>query len=412
MAEKTIESYLELLTGLAGNQSFTMQPSDHTILNSIARQVHKGVGLTDRQYEVVKQKLLSYSDQFTALEYPIFEAVNNLRIPLRHIDRSKFITIVDNIANSSTSDVHKEKIKWIKVRFPFSKKLILLIDSLDIPANKRIHHKGTHEHYFRLDESTIYNIVNVFKDKEFKIDQELLDNYEKLIEMNNNKNNYIPGVYNYKLKNLSQRATDYIISSIGEPSLETLALYKDRQTLYGLHHFDQQHLDDSLNHLSTLSKSIISRRKEHVFIKQSKYTLNAVTESLLELNRFPLLVILPDNNPLDDLHRIHNALRGFIGDDESSVMFRLDNSTDAEFNNYIKNNNINSPLDKDTKVVYISNSKIPKPLVQSDWRPVAALLMSSFRFQAKTEIYVGELDLVIHYDENPSQFMQRKLDEL
>ena len=409
MTEKTIESYLELLTGLAGNQSFTMQSSDCTILNSIARQVHKGVGLTDRQYELVKEKLLSYADQFTALEYPIHEAITNLRIPLRHIDRSKFITVVNDLDSKLGS---KEKCKWIKIRFPFSKKLILLIDSLNIPAHKHVHHKGTHEHYFKFDELNIFNIIKVFKDKEFNIDQGLLENYEKLLEMNNNKNNYIPGIYNFKLKNLSQRATEYIISSVGEPSLETLALYKDRQTLFGLHHFDQQDLDDSLTHLSTLSKTIISRQKDHVFIKKSKYTLNAVTESLLELNRFPLLVILSDNDPLNELHRVHSALRGFISDDESSVLFRLDNSTDAEFNNYIKNNNINAPLDNNTKVVYISNSKIPKPLVQSDWKPVAALLMSSFRFQAKTEVYVSELDLVIHYDENPSQFMQRRLDEL
>ena len=43
-----------------------------------------------------------------------------------------------------------------------------------------------------------------------------------------------------------------------------------------------------------------------------------------------------------------------------TVMFRLDNKDqDAlEFNRYIKEHNLNNPVDKSTKIVYISNNKL------------------------------------------------------
>jgi hypothetical protein len=223
--------------------------------------------------------------------------------------------------------------------------------------------------------------------------------------MNNNKNKHIPGVYKFKLQNLSDRATKYMISSIGEPTIDNLALYKDRQDQFGLHYFDQDDLNNSLSNFTTLSKNIINRTSTNVFVNNTKYTLNNVAESLLELNRFPLLVVLPENtNPLDDLYDVHRALKGFIEDSESSVLFRLDNDNNAEFNNYIRKNNLNSPLDKTTKVVYISSNNITKPLLKSEWRASATLLMSSHRLLNKVKTYVDESDLVIHFDDSVSQY--------
>lgn len=392
----TIEDSLELLVGLKKTVSFELEKSDINFLSSIARQTFKGVALTDRQCNVVKEKLIKYKDQFANKEqYNIHVALDNLRMPLREIDRSKYVKIVD-----------RSNERWIKVRFPFSKKLITEIDY--ISRNFRIdyiHDKGSHEHNFKLTERSVFEIINRLLPKHFVIDQELLDLYEKILIMNENKNKHIPGVYNFKLQNLSDRATKYMISSIGEPTIDNLALYKDRQDQFGLHYFDQDDLTSSLSNFTTLSKNIINRTSTNVFVNNTKYTLNNVAETLLELNRFPLLVVLPeDTNPLDDLYDVHRSLRGFIEDNESSVLFRLDNNNNAEFNNYIRKNNLNSPLDKTTKVVYISSNNITKPLLKSEWRASATLLMSSHRLLNKVKTYVDESDLVIHFDDSVSQY--------
>ena len=114
-------------------------------------------------------------------------------MPLREIDRSKYVKIVD-----------RSNERWIKVRFPFSKKLITEIDN--ISRNFRIdyiHDKGSHEHNFKLTERSVFEIVNRFLPKHFVIDQELLDLYEKILIMNNNKNSFIAFKFVYELDIIS-----------------------------------------------------------------------------------------------------------------------------------------------------------------------------------------------------------------
>ena len=57
--ENTVEDYLERLVGLQDdNVKYTLDSSDISILRSIGRQVFKGIALTDRQHELVKNKLI------------------------------------------------------------------------------------------------------------------------------------------------------------------------------------------------------------------------------------------------------------------------------------------------------------------------------------------------------------------
>ena len=75
-------------------------------------------------------------------------------------------------------------------------------------------------------------------DKNFVIESKLQEIFNILQDISNNKDEYIPGIYNFKLKNLHQRAIDYIVSDIGLPNKQNLSILKDRHRLYGLTHFD------------------------------------------------------------------------------------------------------------------------------------------------------------------------------
>lgn len=412
----TVEDYLECLVGLQSDEvEYTIEHSDVSILRSIGRQVFKGTALTDRQYALVKDKLIYYQNQFTSFQISDLE---NLRIPLREIDRTKYIKIISNsdLYNNSTLREHeryKENWKWISVRFPFSKKLITKLDT--ISKKHYTHEAGSHIHNFLFTEKNVYQIIDTFIDKNFIIDQELIHIYEILKNMKNNKDDYIPGVYNLKLKNLNNKAINHIISAIGEsPNKNNLALFKDRQNVFGLHHFDDNDLEQSLSNYTTLSQKVIKRKSQHVLVNSEKYTFNTLAETILELNRFPLLVLLNEDEALDQLVTVHNAFRGFIANTECSVLMRLDNENNSEFNQYVKTNNLNKPLDKTTKVVYIRSNKIPKPLIKSDWKASSALLLSSFRTDNNTSCLLDMFDLVVHYDDNVSQMLryQKKIEEV
>ena len=89
--------------------------------------------------------------------------------------------------------------------------------------------------------------------------------------MNNNKEEHIPGIYSFNLKNLSDKAINFMVSSIGKPSKENLAIYNDRKDQLGLHYFEQEELENSLNALTVLSKKIVTRQLYTVLISPEKY---------------------------------------------------------------------------------------------------------------------------------------------
>lgn len=398
----TIEDLLEILAGLQGESKMQIESNDATIMCSIARQSFKGTALTDRQFALMKEKLQTYRNQFTTLEYDFDRAVETLRQPLRHIDRSKYIKIVnhtDTVGSNEVYESYKNDWKWIKIRFPFSKKLIMLINDIQKQDGEYYHKKGSHSHFFRLTERFVYDILYTFKDKSFNIDQELVDLYNELADLESNKHEYVPGVYNGQLRNIPDNAIAAIKDHVES---DNLLQYYDRRYLFGLKYFDSE-LDQILNLANPLTAKIAKRSTDKIIIKPSTHSLNDIMSSLHDLNRFPLLVVLTDSNATRMLSLMHRALKNIIRSEDMSVMFRLDNNTDAEFNEFIRDNKLNNLVAKNTKVVYINSNKVPKPLVNSGWKPYTSLRFDSDHFKQAAK-FVDGLDINIEYVEEPSYF--------
>ena len=239
----TVEDCLELLIGIqeSPKDSFKVETVDYKLLTSIGKQVFTGIPLTDRQHELIKTKLKFYEDQFIAAGYNLNDCLDNLRMPLRELDRTRYIKIVEQ---------NDEEV--IAVRFIFNKKLISRMEKIK-HSMPHLYDDNDKIHYFPFNERNAFIIIEQFKDSNFEIDPSLLDYYTKVKEIDSNQNKYVPGIYSFKLENLSKNAVDYMISSIGEPSEDNLAIYNDRKEIFGLHHFEQQELEKSLSALTILS---------------------------------------------------------------------------------------------------------------------------------------------------------------
>lgn len=408
----SIEDLLETIVGLKDSQPIQIDSSDHNLLHSLGRQVVKGIGLTDRQYDLSKEKIQKYKDQL--IDYDVDTAIEKLRIPLRQLDRSRWIKIVDYPGKAvyESSKTHH----WIAVRFIFNKKLISLIEAIRSTDRDAIYDKENKIHYFALSEKNIFNILNALKDKNFDIDPELQEKYETIKNMNDNKKDYIPGVYGFKLKNLNEKSIDYIISDIGNPDRENLALLKDRHRMYGLNHFDQEDLDFSISQLTTLSQKIVKRNKNKVLVDSGVFTFDRVAESLLELDRFPLLIILNEKSDLDELVITYKSFQNILNDDDICVLYRKDNTDDQnkQFNQYIKNNNLNNKIDTNPKIVYTTKDKFSKTLLKTNWKPKAVFMFGSEGLfsNSKMNLYLNEFDLVMHYDNDSSPYLKGKIEKL
>jgi hypothetical protein len=405
---ETLEDCIEHLVGIQSRETdkFDIDSSDYNLLTSLARQTFKGTAYTDRQAELAKQKLLQYKDQFDANGYNIDDSYSNLRMPLRSIDRSRWVKVFDE--EHLISD---EEGPWIGVRFIFQKKLITAIERMNKFLGEGLYDKVEKIHYFKFNENTCYEIINTFNENNnFEVEDQLLEYYEKLLEMKKNQDKYVPGIYSFKLKNLHEKSFNFAISSIGEPNIDNLCNYYDKKDQFGLEHFDQEELQQSLKSLTPLAQKVVNRSQASIFVNNKEHTVNNLAEVVLELYRFPLVIVLHEDTCYDHLTQFNKAFQNIIPSERMSVMFRLDNTSEGKpFNEYIKQHNLNNVVDKDTKIVYISSNKIPKPLLKSEWFPSAAITTFAGKAygDAKTSTYIGELDLIIHYDNQLSPFMRK-----
>jgi len=218
-----LEDCLEHLAGLRESPvKFTIEKTDATIMNSIARQCFKGMALTDRQSALMQEKLQTYRDQFINLDWDFDYAVNQLRQPLRSIDRSKYIKVEDNS---------------IVVRFPFNKTDIVYVQEAANKCQEYHHQKGTHIHYFAYNERNILNLLDRFTKKDFVIDKELLHVYDTVKEIYNNPIEYLSGIDDdYNLININPTLALTIQKEVGESSAENFTKLYDRRFRYGFNH--------------------------------------------------------------------------------------------------------------------------------------------------------------------------------
>ena len=128
----TVEDYIELLASMKKSDrsaEFSIDRSDYNLITSLARQTVKGMSYTDRQYDLAKKKLIDYKEQFEKNGYANIENdFENLRMPLRSIDRRRWIKIV-NYPENTVYEASKTN-DWIAVRFVFNKKLISVVETI------------------------------------------------------------------------------------------------------------------------------------------------------------------------------------------------------------------------------------------------------------------------------------------
>jgi|TARA_R110000803_G_scaffold185151_1_gene247494 hypothetical protein len=373
------------------DEEFVIDKSDIGILNSINNQLRKKIALTDRQYELVKTKLLQYIDQFEKRDVDVAYAATQLKHELREIDRSHWLKILD----------YKDE-AVLGIRFPFSKKIISRIEELrgidHLNINEHSYKDNTH--CFPFTPSNVFKLVEIANrfETKFVIHDDIIEIYNQLLIYEDNKADYIPGVYGYDIKNIPQDAVNTLTETLGECTKDTLALYYERRYLYGLHYFDMNNVEPSVQRYSTLSQQIINRDHAVFLIDKKQTTLDTVASALLEINRFPILVVLTPNKASDQLLAMHSALKYILPSEQMTVWFRKDGAD--PFNEYIKKENLNNPLDKNTKVVYISNNKLPKPILKSQWVPNCTVSFETMQLTFNNvSQYAEHTDLRIVYDD-------------
>ena len=369
-----IEDYLHILV-----DSLEPEANESTILRSISNQCKKGTALTDRQYALLLEKLPKYKDQYEQFDE---EHLKQTRLPLREIDRRKYIKIIEDT---------------IEVRFPFKKSDISKINEIANVANGYNHTRGTHIHTFAYTESSVLVILDRFGETQFEIDQELRDVYKELCEIRNQPERHLSGIIDKKLVNINPALAPIIDTELGSLTDETFVQFVDRRFRYG---FDYN--KEFVANTNTLENIIATRNDSAYHSKPSTETTDAILTALWKLNRFPLLVILDKLNAEEQLYEVSDYYRDILPTEEQSVLFRIED-TNSGFNHLVKDRKLNNWVDNNTKVVYISKDKLPKLLVKDNWKPSAAFCYNSATDRFVNNYMTFNCDLIVYREEVMSQ---------
>jgi hypothetical protein len=377
-------------------------PQDQILL-SMSRQLRRKVALTDKQYYLAKDKIEKYRDVFEKNGIRnLDEILETINIPLRSVDRSKCISIVDRSDFKAdakpNSYLHRT---WIKVRFPFNKKTIAKLSEIATQSTPRegnyYHERQSHEHYLKFSEATVEKLVEVFSKKEFQIDEQILEIYERIQNIKSHPELYVPGIFKDQVKNIPDAAMNRITEELGDITYHTRLVYRDRAIRYGLSHFDYE----IPGH--TLAEKIALRPDPEVLVDPN-VSLDRIVSALHDLKRTPVLVLINDlkrdEEALEELKKLHVEFSKFYGSNEQTVLFRVDSVPNVyTVNDYVKEHGLNSWVDEKTKVVYIKKSRLPKLMHTGPWKPITSISLTSDNSNTMVKDFIKtQCDLVLYQD--------------
>ena len=346
--------YIEDLLPILSN-AIKLESYDQKMITSFYDQINiSHSAFTEKQANIMLRISRKYvldifskygTDITTFLDNPVY------KYPIRTINPIRKISIT----TLSTG------MKGVKVQFPYDETLIVEIKKAK--SNFVYSEWNTDEKswIFSLEGKTIeyfgswINNYNFIADDEFKSYAEQVPVIAEHIEL------HVPMVEfdgkNSKFINVH--------ASVPQPTSDDLV-----QTLFEARKAGISHWGDMVvQALTELDVPLVI--KDYVQSDPgTTFSMNLEENDIMDLihivkNMSPCIIAVPGGTEFNKVKIAKSLLEAAgIENHEISVLFRLPKETGEEFNSYVKEEMLNSPITKNTKAVFISG-KIPKPLFES-----------------------------------------------
>lgn len=350
-----------------------IESNDKKILISLYRHVNDTFFITEKQGNLLLRILNFYKDCFDInykkiLEYPKW---------------SKPFRILQTVKNIYIST---EKNR-IEIEFSYDKDIKKKIMSLMpyIKGNFSIHSPTLIS--TDLNEKNILLLVDHLRLSNFICSTELLQIYDNIQIMLEKKQDILDTTVNFNSK-FKEKLLEDITNKTNLLDVKIL----DRRIRYQ-YNFSLQ------NNTKELYFQIANRNSTNVFINKSLYNIQELLVNLQTLERLPVLIIIDSRNIPECISCITNlATHKTFGN--TGVYFRLDNSCEenTNFNNLIKNHQLNAYLDSETSIAVIGNNTLPKFFIKAKWRPRSVISFTNGFRNNKAHVYCNDIDLKIYYN--------------
>lgn len=379
--------YLDKILNSIIDNSNGLSIRDYTTLKNIDRLTNSANFITENQarllIKILKNNINNISIDHSILENPIWSK------PLRVIETIKRLSLTGSnpddlrltIEVTSNSSIKKE-IAQLSSKIPYG----FYHDTKGVSTE--------------LTEENVVILVEELSKLGFDIDPVIQNHYDTIVSWN--KTDYIN---QYKINTISH--SNFKLQLTNDLGINTPLddnLIADRSIRY------QYYVEKNTNP-STLTEIIANRNSPRLWIDSSQHTIENLISSLVELRRLPILVVFDTKNVNEintSLTTLHDS---FINHniDDVGIYFRLSNTTDAgaEFNRKIAEFKYNAHLDQSVQVVGIETTKLPKFMINNDWKPMSVISIGHSLRHSKSAVYANCCDLIISYVDNEPIFELR-----
>jgi hypothetical protein len=348
-----IEELIHFSTVGAGQLSF----QDLEVMRSFHEQTIKGVGLTEKQRGLAIRILKNYEKNLDIFfNGPVSSFLENpkFNLPLRVIKYVRKISVIE----------HPDYGRSIKLEFPFDEEKIKQIRDKKSSFNTAIWDQALTAWIFSLDENSIKFLIDFVGEEHYEFDQEFTNYLEQTYLALKNIENIIPILV------LDDGVPKIVNSPENMPILESTDIVESvfEARKLGILTWDEniEECAEIKNLPEPIKELLTSDYDQMIVIDSQKTEINVLSHIIKYLS--PCLFIIPGGNELEKISKAYDFLKDMsIENFEISTMFRLPSETGENFNNFVKNNQLNGPITDQTKIVFVS-TKMPKSVLKSKIR--------------------------------------------
>ena len=382
----------DLITVLALGYRFPLNKWDSQLVYSFADQIGQGRGFTEKQATLALKILKRhYMDLSNHLKTNIDQFLENptYRYEFRQLNSTKKIDIV--------SDSQWGRVA--KVQFPYNEDYVSQIRKSRDELNHAVWDKDEKSWIFSVTEANIQFLINLAEKENFQVDEEFKKYVGQTTEVLQNIDLHVPMLMvkdnGLKFVNISKNIPELTTSNILE------ALFVARR--YGISIWDEtisNFLDSDM--VTPMVREFLKTDPDENFHIDIKNTPISDLEIFVKYLG-PTVVVIPGGSEMEKLQLAYDFLKSIdIDNTEMSVMFRLPSETHKKFNDFVKENKLNSPITEKTKIVFIS-SKLPKPFVKSKVKFNCVINLGFGGVHYSIKNFVENHENLIFYTEKKSQ---------
>ena len=376
---EAIDSVLKKLIPIIKIDSTIFLNKDKRILMSLSNQIDQGHFLTENQSKLMVK---IFNENITAIE-TIEPDIKNI---IEHGQWSQLFRVIQRIRKISLSE---DQENLILVEFTYDKRLKEKLVSLNSKIDGSITAVGSKVYALALTEKNIHFVISTFLKDDFEIHEKIMNFYFEIDKILKNEIDLFDIKYT-----TDENFKKIIYDRMGDISQENLLVLHDRKLRY-------QYTFSEKIEVTTLSSKIALRRTPKIFIGNNNFSLVSVINALQELKRFPALVMFEGHDSKINkkhLEMLASAVQESNIQGDIGIYFRFDKDADTSFfNKTIADLSYNKQLTPNTVIAGIANSKIPKFLLTTDWKPKTVISFTTNFKNNKSAVYCNNVDLIVYY---------------